>query len=256
MKKAALITGGSRGIGLGIAQKLASLGYDLAINGVREETQLESVLNGLRSTGVDVVYCQGDISDLSCHARLLEKALNALGSLNVLVNNAGVAPLVRADALEMTEESYDRVMGINLKGLVFLSQRVANYFMDARKSNPDHEACIVNINSVSATMVSVNRAEYCISKAGLAMATQLFAVRLGKEEIPVYEVRPGVTRSDMTAGVTEKYDKLIAEGLCPQPRWGEPEDVAKAVAALVRGDFAYSSGHVFHIDGGMTIQRL
>ncbi len=256
MEPVAFITGGTRGIGLGIAKKLASEGYDLAVNGVRDEEAVGEVLTELRSSGQRIVYCQGDVSDLGNHAIMIERAVVELGHINVLVNNAGVAPGVRADVLEMSEESWERVMGINLKGSVFLAQRMANYFLAQREDTPGFPACIVNINSVSATIVSVNRAEYCVSKAGLAMATQLFAVRLGPENIPVYEVRPGVTRSDMTAGVQEKYDKLIADGLCPQPRWGEPEDVAKAVFSLVRGDFSYSSGHVFSIDGGMTIQRL
>jgi NAD(P)-dependent dehydrogenase (short-subunit alcohol dehydrogenase family) len=256
MAKVALITGGSRGIGLGIAARLAEEGYDLAVNGVRDEAAVEEVLETLRATGRRVCYCQGDVKDLGAHEGMVDRALEELGQINLLVNNAGVAPLVRADVLEMDEASWERVLGINLKGNVFLAQRVANYFLDQRRSDPAFPACLININSVSATMVSVNRAEYCISKAGLAMATQLFAVRLGPEDIPVYEVRPGVTRSDMTAGVEEKYDRLIAEGLCPQPRWGEPEDVAKAVAALARGEFAYSSGQVFMVDGGMTISRL
>ncbi len=256
MKPIALITGGTRGIGLGIAEKLAKEGYDLAINGVRPADQVKDIMASLLSLGRRVIYCQGDVSDLATHESILNQISSELGPLNLLINNAGVAPLVRADVLEMTEESYDRVMGINLKGNVFLAQRVANAFLQHRQNDPEFPACIININSVSATMVSVNRAEYCISKAGLGMATQLFAVRLAGENIPVYEVRPGVTHSNMTAGVTEKYDRLIAEGLCPQPRWGEPEDVAKAVYALAKGDFAYSSGQVFMVDGGMTIQRL
>ena len=256
MDRVALITGGSRGIGLGIARKLAHEGYHLVINGLRDEASVNPVLESLGQTGRRVVYCQGDVSDLQSHPGIVERALAELGRINVLINNAGVAPLVRADVLEMTEESYDRVMGINLKGAVFLAQRMAKYFLAQRAGEPEFPACIINVNSVSATMVSVNRTEYCISKAGLAMATQLFAVRLGTENIPVFEVRPGVIRSNMTAGVVEKYDRLIAQGLCPQPRWGEPEDVAKAVFSLVKGDFPYSSGHVFTVDGAMTIQRL
>lgn len=256
MAEVAFITGGTRGIGLGIARRLASEGYDLAINGVRDEGSVQAVLDELRALTNRVVYCQGDVSDLTSHERMLEGALEGLGKLNVLVNNAGVAPLQRADVLDMSEESWDRVMGINLKGNVFLAQRLANYFLEQRQVDAEFPACVININSVSATMVSVNRAEYCVSKAGLAMATQLFAVRLGAERIPVYEVRPGITRSDMTAAVEEKYDRLIADGLCPQPRWGEPEDVAKAVLALAKGEFAYSSGQVFMVDGGLTLQRL
>ena len=253
MASVAFITGGSRGIGLGIAHKLAVEGYDLAINGVRDEASVSEVLETLRGTGARVAYCQGDVSDLGSHQGMIDHAVSELGQINVLVNNAGVAPLVRADVLEMSEESWERVIGINLKGNVFLAQRVANYFLEQRKSASDFPACMVNINSVSATMVSANRAEYCISKAGLAMATQLFAVRLGPENIPVYEVRPGVIRSDMTAGVVEKYDRLIADGLCLQRRWGE---VAQAVFALVKGEFPYSSGQVFMVDGGMTLQCL
>jgi len=256
MSNVAFITGGTRGIGLGIGHKLASEGYDLAVNGVRSEDQVGAILSELREHGTKVIYCQGDVHDLACHEAMLTQILDQLGHLNVLVNNAGVAPSVRADALEMTEESYDRVMGINLKGNVFLAQRVSNYFISRRKQTPDFAACLININSVSATMISVNRTEYCISKAGLAMATQVFAVRLACENIPVYEVRPGVIHSNMTAGVTEKYDQLIADGLCPQPRWGEPEDVALAVSSLLSGHFPYSSGHVFTVDGGMTLQRL
>ncbi len=256
MAPGAFITGGTRGIGLGIAHKLAAEGYALAINGVRPEADVTDILEGLRGHGQQVVYCQGDVSELDAHPEMIQTATDALGKLNLLVNNAGVAPLVRADVLEMSEDSWERVMGINLKGNVFLAQRFANLILEERQTDPQFPACIININSVSATMVSVNRAEYCISKAGLAMATQLFAIRLAADNIPVYEVRPGVTHSNMTAGVTEKYDKLIADGLVPQARWGEPEDVAKAVAALARGDFPYSTGHVFMVDGAMTLQRL
>jgi len=256
MKNVALITGGSRGIGLGIAQSLAREGFDLVINGVREESKIGDALESLRSLGAEVHYAQADVRDMTTHQGMLEPAINRFGHLNVLINNAGVAPLNRADVLTMSEDSYERVMGINLKSIVFLSQVAANYFIEKKKEDANFPAFLINISSVSATMVSVNRAEYCISKAGASMATQLFAVRLASEDIPVYEVRPGVTRSDMTAGVEEKYDKLIADGLCPQPRWGEPEDVGRAVVALVRGDFPYSTGQVIMVDGAMTIPRL
>jgi len=172
------------------------------------------------------------------------------------VNNAGVAPKVRADILEATEESYDWVMNINLKGPYFLTQAVANWMIAQCKKDADFAGCIVNISSISATVASPSRGEYCLSKAGVSMATRLWATRLGEFNIPVYEVRPGVIKTDMTATVQEKYDKLIAEGLMVQARWGYPEDIGKAVASLVRGDLAYSTGQVIMVDGGMTLQRL
>jgi NAD(P)-dependent dehydrogenase (short-subunit alcohol dehydrogenase family) len=176
--------------------------------------------------------------------------------LNLLVNNAGVAPKVRADLLETSEESYDFVVDTILKGVFFLSQAFARDMVAAKRADPAFSAAIINITSISATVVSINRGEYCIAKAGLSMLTQLFATRLGADGIPVYEVRPGVIKTDMTAGVTEKYDKLIADGLCVQPRWGLPEDIGKAVAGLARGDFPFSTGQVVMVDGGLTIPRL
>jgi 3-oxoacyl-[acyl-carrier protein] reductase len=254
--KTALVTGGSRGIGLGIATCLAKEGWSLVINGLRPEGDVQEPLDGLRGHGVDVCYARGDIGSEEGRAAILAVAREAAGTLNLLVNNAGVAPKERLDLLEMTPESYDYVMGTNLRGPMLLTQAVANEMVAAREANPDFEGAIVNVSSISATVVSVNRGEYCIAKAGLSMVTQLFAARLGEFGIPVYEVRPGVTRTDMTAGVTEKYDKLIAEGLCVQPRWGEPEDVGKAVAGLARGDFPYSTGQVVMVDGGLTVPRL
>ena len=174
----------------------------------------------------------------------------------MLVNNAGVAPKERKDILNATEESFDEVMDINLKGPYFLTQQVANWMIEQQNIDADFKGCIINISSMSATVVSVNRGEYCISKAGISMATQLFAVRLGEFNIPVYEVRPGIIKTDMTSGVKEKYDKLIEDGLCVQKRWGEPEDVGRVVASLAKGDFAYSTGQVIMVDGGLTIPRL
>jgi NAD(P)-dependent dehydrogenase (short-subunit alcohol dehydrogenase family) len=173
-----------------------------------------------------------------------------------LVNNAGVAPKVRADLLETSEESYDYVVNTNLRGVFFLTQLFARDMVAAKKSDPAFSGTIVNITSISATVVSINRGEYCIAKAGLSMMSQLFATRLGADGIPVYEVRPGVIKTDMTAGVTEKYDKLIAGGLNVQPRWGYPEDVGKAVASLARGDLPFSTGQVIMVDGGLVIPRL
>lgn len=255
-KKVALVTGGSRGIGLGIAQALAAEGYALAINGVRAEDRVTETLEDLRSTGAEVIYVQGDIGQKADRERMVKEIWDRFGRLNVLVNNAGVAPKERNDLLDMTEDSYDWVMGVNLKGPLFLTQAIANKMVDHKQADPEFEAYIVNVSSISATVASINRGEYCISKAGIGMMTQLFAARLAAEGIPVYELRPGVIKTDMTSVVTSKYDKLIAEGLTLQPRWGFPDDIGKAVASLVRGDFPYSTGQVIMIDGGLTIQRL
>jgi NAD(P)-dependent dehydrogenase (short-subunit alcohol dehydrogenase family) len=251
-KRTALITGGSRGIGLGIARHLAQQGFNLAVNGVRPEDAVRETLQQLRETGAEVIYCQGDISDAAQREEVLQKTYGHFGGLHVLVNNAGVAPKERKDLLDTTEESYDRLLNTNLKGAFFLTQSVANRMI----AQPGINACIINISSISATVASVNRGEYCIAKAGLSMMTQLFAVRLGAHGIPVYEVRPGIVATDMTAGVQEKYDDLIAKGLLVQPRWGQPDDVGKAVAMLASGALPYSTGQVVMVDGGLTISRL
>lgn len=256
MKKVALITGGSRGIGLGIAQHLALNGFDLAVNGIRPESIVSDVLTSLRDAGADVLYCQGDISSSSDRQQVLKKIRDHYGRLNILVNNAGVAPKERRDILQATEESFDHIISTNLKGNYFLTQHAANWMIEQRKNDAKFSGCIINISSISATVASVNRGEYCISKAGISMATQLFAVRLGEYDIPVYEVRPGVISTDMTSAVKEKYDKLINDGLCVQKRWGYPEDVGKVVSALALGNFPYSTGQVIMVDGGLTLQRL
>ena len=268
MSKVALVTGGSRGIGFGIAEKLAAEKWDLVINGVREESAVAEPLAKLRAMGVKVGYARGDVGSREGREsiRSATKAFLAsctypvaqspLPSINLLVNNAGVAPKVRADLLETTEESYDYVVNTNLRGVFFLTQAFARDMVAAKKANPSFTGCIINITSISATVVSINRGEYCIAKSGLSMMSQLFATRLGPDGIPVYEVRPGVIKTDMTAGVTEKYDKLIAGGLNIQPRWGFPDDIGKAVAALARGDFQFSTGQVVMVDGGLVIPRL
>ena len=256
MKRVALITGGSRGIGFGIAKHLAENGFDIAINGVREETDVTDSLIELRATGADVIYCQGDVSSTGDRKIILQKVKDYFGKLHVLVNNAGVAPKERKDILETTEESFDRLIATNLKSTYFLTQDVANWMIAQKKAGTSFQSCIINISSVSATVASVNRGEYCVSKAGISMVTQLFAVRLGEFDIPVYEVRPGVIYTDMTSAVKEKYDKLIDEGLCVQKRWGYPEDVGKAVSALAVGNFPYSTGQVIMVDGGLTLPRL
>jgi 3-oxoacyl-[acyl-carrier protein] reductase len=256
MKRVALITGGSRGIGFGIAKHLAENNFDIAINGVREETEIAEVLKELRNTGAEVLYCQGDVSSTEDRKKILQQVKKHFGKLHVLVNNAGVAPKERKDILETTEESFDRLIAINLKSTYFLTQQVANWMIEQKKTDASFQSCIINVSSISATVASVNRGEYCVSKAGLSMVTQLFAVRLGEFDIPVYEVRPGVIYTDMTSGVKEKYDKMINEGLCVQQRWGYPDDVGKAVAALALGSFPYSTGQVIMVDGGLTLSRL
>lgn len=256
MKKTALITGGSRGIGLGIAQQLAANGFDLAINGMRPAEAVEETIHQLKSYGNDVIYCRGSIASSADREKIINEIKAHYNQLNVLVNNAGMAPRQRNDILEATEESYDEVMSTNLKGSYFLMQKAANWMIAQQQQNANFNGCIINVSSMSATVASVNRGEYCISKAGLSMATQLFAVRLGEYNIPVFEVRPGIIATDMTAGVKEKYDRLIQEGLCVQKRWGQPEDVGKVVAALAKGDFMYSTGQVILVDGGLTIPRL
>ena len=256
MKHVALITGGSRGIGLGIAHALVKEGYRVAINGVRPIQQVVETLNDLKADGGEVVYCQGDIGNPDERKKIVEEIKNQWGNLHVLVNNAGIAPKERKDILEADEKSYDRLMNVNLKGPYFLTQQVANWMIKQKIKNPKNRFTIINISSVSATTASVNRGDYCISKAGISMATKLWAARLGEFDIPVYEVQPGVIRTDMTKGVIEKYDKLIAEGLTIQKRWGNPEDLGKTVVALASGMIPYATGQVIKTDGGMTIQTL
>ena len=256
MRRVALVTGGTRGIGLGIARALAGKGFDLAVNGVREEEAVQAALEELRSLGADAEYVRGDVGEAADRERLVSTLRERFGRLHVLVNNAGVAPSARADLLEAGEESFDLLMRINLKGPHFLTQSIARWLVDQRRASPDHAACIVNVTSISATAVSTNRGEYCISKAGLAMVSQLWAVRLAEHGIPVYEVRPGIIRTDMTAGVAEKYDALIEGGLVPERRWGTPDDVGRAVATLAEGEMPYATGTVLVLDGGLTLPRL
>ena len=256
MRKVAFITGGSRGIGLGIAEHLAKAGFNLAINGMRPEAAVQEVLEDLTKLGAKVIYCRGDIASAEDRRFMLARIKEHFGALHVLVNNAGVAPKERNDILQATEESFDYVISTNLKGTYFLTQAVANWMIEQRTDTEAFRNCIINVSSISATIASVNRGEYCVSKAGLSMATQLFAVRLGEYNIPVYEVRPGIIKTDMTAGVTAKYDELIEKGLCVQKRWGYPDDIGKAVAALAKGDFPYSTGQVLMVDGGLTLGRL
>lgn len=256
MKRTALVTGGARGIGLGISRCLAREGFDLAICGIREPDAVVGVLESLREFGVEAFYCRCDVADADARAAMLDAVRSRCGRLHVLVNNAGVAPKVRADLLDATEESFEYVLRTNLQGPYFLTQAAARWMVEQKQADATYQGYIINVSSISATVASVNRGEYCISKAGIGMATQLWAARLGEFGIPVYEIRPGIIKTDMTAGVTAKYDKLIAEGLLVQPRWGLPEDVGRACAMLARGDLPYSTGQVLMIDGGLTVPRL
>lgn len=256
MKKVALVTGGTRGIGFDIAMKLSGNGYDLAVNGVREPAKVKDILSELESTGARVIYCQGDVGSSADRQRVVHEVKSEYGRLNVLVNNAGVAPLERMDPLFATEESFERLIRINLQGPYFLTQLVSRWMIEQKQADHDFEGCIVNIGSISASVVSYMRGDYCISKAGFSMHSKIWAVRMAEYGIPVYEVQPGVIKTDMTAAVNEKYDKLIDEGLNLQPRWGTPDDVGRAVIALVMGYFPFSAGEVFMVDGGLGLRRL
>jgi 3-oxoacyl-[acyl-carrier protein] reductase len=256
VRRVALVTGGTRGIGLGIARALARDGFDLVVCGLREEAEVAPVLAELRAGGAAAHYVRADVGERGDRARLVAQIRERGGRLHVLVNNAGVGPRVRADILEAEEASFERLVRVNLQGPYFLTQSVARWMLEQRQADPGWSGAIVFVTSCSATMVSTNRGEYCVSKAGLAMASQLWAARLAEAGIPVYEVRPGIVRTDMTAGVAEKYDRLIAEGVVPQRRWGQPDDVGRVVAALARGDAPYSTGAVVTVDGGLTIPRL
>ena len=253
----ALVTGSGRGIGYGIAECLAADGFDIVVNNTNEASLVDNALEGLREKGAEVLYCRADISDPEARAGMLAAVREHFGRLNVLVNNAGVAPKIRADLLEATEESFERLIRINLQGPYFLTQAAAKWMIEQKQAHAGFRACVINISSISATAASPARGDYCITKAGIAMATKLWAVRLAEFGIPVYEIRPGIIETDMTTVVKEKYDRLInEEGLLLQARWGQPADVGKATTALARGDFPYSTGQVVMVDGGFTVDRL
>ena len=262
-RPAAIVTGASRGIGRAIARELASLGYDLAIShfdftadGGPDESPARATQGELQALGRRCEIFRGDIGSAGDRARLVELARKRFGRCDMLVNNAGVAPLKRLDILEATEESYDRVMGINLKGPYFLTQRVANWMIEQRRANPERAMRIVSTGSISAYTSSPGRGEYCVSKAGISMMTKLYADRLAEYNIGVFEIRPGIIATDMTSGVKAKYDKLISEGLTPTKRWGRPEDVARAVGAIAEGRLDFSTGTVIDVDGGFHLKRL
>ena len=256
MTRSALVTGGTRGIGLGVARALAKDGWTLALCGVRPEADVTGVLDELRQHEAAVHYTAADVARPDDRARLVADVRSRFGAVNALVNNAGRAPRERADLLEATEEHFEALLRTNLQGPYFLTQAIARDQLDRRRADPGFAASIVFITSVSAEMASVNRGDYCVSKAGLSMTARLFAARLAEDGIPVYEVRPGIVATDMTAPVRDAYDRRIADGLVPARRWGEPDDVGRAVAALLRGDLPYATGSVIHIDGGLSIPRL
>ena len=256
MRRVALVTGGARGIGYGICRCLAAEGYDLAIGDIQPESDVCTPLAELRNLGAEVLYIRADLGAPGERKRIIPQVRERIGRLHVLVNNAGVGPKERKDLLEASEESFEWVMRVNLQGPYFLTQEAARWMIEQKKESDGYTACVVNITSISAAVASVNRGEYCVSKAGLAMATTLWAVRLAEHGIPVYDIRPGIIKTDMTAGVQAKYDALISGGLLLQPRWGQPEDVGKAVAMLARGDLGYSTGQVVYVDGGFMIRRL
>jgi 3-oxoacyl-[acyl-carrier protein] reductase len=251
-KAVALVTGGSRGIGRGICLELAKLNHAIAINFQGNE---EAARETARLAGPDTMLCQGDVSVAADRERMVDGVLTAWGRIDVLVNNAGITSVGRRDILEATEESWDRVLGVNLKGAFFLCQRVAREMLRLSANPPPNFApVIVNLSSLSAYALSMTRGDYCVSKTGLSMVTQLYALRLANHGIRVYEVRPGIIDTDMTAGAKERYTQLIEQGLAPVRRWGTPADVGRAVAALVAGAIPYSTGEIINVDGGFHLR--
>jgi NAD(P)-dependent dehydrogenase (short-subunit alcohol dehydrogenase family) len=256
MNRTAIITGGSRGIGRGIVLALAERGWQIVINYHGNQIAAEETLQHVKTLNGQGIIVQADIALRADRERLIAETLRNFDHIDLLVNNAGMAPRQRLDILEMRETSYDDVMSTNLKGPFFLTQQVAGAMIDSRASKYISAPQIINISSISAYTSSINRAEYCISKAGMGMMTTLFADRLAEFGIGVYEIRPGIIATDMTSSVKEKYDQLFDDGLTPIERWGTPNDVAKAVIAITEGYFSYSTGEVFNVDGGFHLRRL
>ena len=254
--RVALVTGAARGIGRAIALQLAGDGYAVAINYVSSTQHAEELRQTIISAGGRAECIRADVSSADDRRAMLDAVVDRFGRIDLLVNNAGIAPAQRADLLDATEESFTRLIDVNLRGPYFLTQAVARWMIELRKTGALERGRIAFVTSVSAYAASINRGDYCISKAGLSMAAQLWAARLAEFDIPVIEIRPGIIATDMTSGVTEKYDKLIADGLLPQQRWGTPEDVARAVSAFARGDLDYSTGVAIDVSGGFQIRRL
>jgi len=257
----ALVTGAAKGIGRSIVLELTengfdTVGVDILFDPTNSKSGLFEAKGSSKEFESDFFPIKADVSEQGAHDEIIKQALDRFGRIDILVNNAGVAPEKRLDILETTPESYDRVLSINTRGAFFLTQKIAKQMIKQVEEDTERKCCIIFISSISAYVSSPSRAEYCVSKAALSMTAKIFADRLAEYGINVYEVRPGIIQTDMTAPVREKYDKLIAEGLIPQKRWGFPEDVAKAVASLARGDFAYSTGLVVEVSGGMNIRHL
>lgn len=264
MNPVALVTGASRGIGRAIVVKLAELGHDVVINYAKNEAAAQDTSAACRAAATEngksirAEICQADVASSSDRQRLVEFAQRQFGRIDLLVNNAGIAPDIRADILVATEESFDKLINVNLKGPYFLTQLAAKLMVD-RVSAAGYvgpKPKIVTITSISAYTASVLRGDYCVAKAGLAMLTPLFAARLAEYGINVYEIRPGIIETDMTSTVKGKYDALIAQGLTPLTRWGQPDDVARAVAAIAQDLFPFSTGEVLNVDGGFHLRRL
>ena len=256
-KPTALVTGASRGIGRGIALELSKAGYRVAINYASNEVAAQEVLTLITQSGGEGFIVKADIAKASERQSLVQEVLAQFGRLDLLVNNAGVAPTVRADLLDATEESFDRLVSINLKGPYLLTQQIAKQMLKQNKGLSGQRGLIVNITSISAYTASINRGDYCMVKAGLSMMTKLFADRLAEDAINVFEIRPGIIATDMTGAVKAKYDKLILEdGITPNKRWGTPDDVGLAVRAIAENRFPFSTGAILDVDGGFHIRKL
>jgi NAD(P)-dependent dehydrogenase (short-subunit alcohol dehydrogenase family) len=252
----AFVTGARRGIGRGIAYALADAGFDVVVNDRVDDAATRETLAAVGAKGRRAAFVQGSIAELPAHAQLVAAAFDAFGTVDCLVNNAGIQVKVRGDLLDVTPASFDEILAVNLRGTFFLTQAVAKRMLAERRSAGDPPRSIVTISSANARLVSLNRAEYCFAKTGLAMLSQLFALRLADADVACYEVRPGVIRTDMTAAAKDRYDRLIAEGLTPIRRWGEPEDVGRTVAALASRALPFNTGDAFHVDGGLHIKAF
>lgn len=248
----ALVTGGQRGIGRGCAVALAARGFDVVIHTLDAAEDAAEAAAAVAAAGGGAAQCSGDIADVAAHAPLLDTAIAAFGRLDCLVNNAGVPALARGDLLDVTPESWDRCQAVNTRGTFFLSQRFARYLLQRAPDALGHRSIVV-ISSSNAHAVALSRGEYCVSKAGAAMVAKLFALRLAEAGIGVYDIRPGIIRTDMTAPVKERYDRFFADGRVPMPRWGEPEEIGRAVAAAAAGDLPYTVGQPLYLDGGLTL---
>ncbi|MEP7452925.1 3-ketoacyl-ACP reductase [Phyllobacterium sp. SB3] len=250
----AIVTGARRGIGFGIAKALASKGFDLVITDIAADEASESAIEILQNLGAKAQFIQADIADLSAHQATVQTIIDEFGQIDCLVNNAGIGSKVRGDFLDLDAANYDTIFDVNLRGTVFFSQAIVREMISDKAVG--HPRSIINITSVSAAMTSPERLDYCMTKAALAAFTQGLALRLADHDISVFDVRPGIIRSDMTASVTEKYDRLISDGLVPMKRWGEPDDLGRIAAALASGDFNFATGSIINADGALSISRL